>query len=88
MKQNLAGGVEVDNQEALHRLQLDGARDFDLRCSGEARAILVAAVAYRLDMQRAQLLAERVGALLAQQMRHLLDQVGQNFAKHRCGHRA
>ena len=31
---------------------------------------------------------ERWKAALAQQKSHFLDQVGQNFAKHRCGHRA
>ena len=88
MKQIWPAALRSTIRKPFHRLQLDGARDLDLGCGGEARAILVAAVADRLDMQRAQLVAERLGAALAQQKDHLLDQVGQNFAKHRCGHRA
>ena len=54
---DLARRVEVDDHESFRRLQLDGAGDLDLGRGGKARAIFVAAVAYRLDMQRAKLIA-------------------------------
>src|SRR5208283_492083 len=60
--------------------------DFDFDGGREARAILVATVADRLDSESAQLGFQRIGALLLEHIDHLLEQVGQYVVHHRCGH--
>src|SRR5208282_6568937 len=83
---DLVVGVEIDDHLSFDRLQLDVVGNLHFGSSREARAILVAAVAHRLDSERAQLGLERIGALLLEQIDHLLEQVGQYVVHHRRWH--
>ena len=73
---DFVGVVQIEDQMAVNRLQLDNACNLDLRRGSKTSAILVAAIADRFDSQCSQLGLERVRALLFQEIGHLLDQIG------------
>ena len=86
MKQISSLGVQIDDDLSFDRWQLDVVGHLDFGGGGEARTILVAAIADRLDSQSAQLGFQRIGAVLLEQINYLLEQVGQDVVHHRCIH--